>query len=157
MRLRENKRLSVNLLCVVVFRWIQVGSAGVAVFSLLFFLTTPCRVHRTGMPTQTPLSEIWLHHIQQIWVAREGGKRERDTPWGPLISLLWPAPWLILCFLTQIVMPYLGEGRERKKRACDWRVWCGHWKEFSKFLPLPLKNEAGSGGRVDKNPREHCS
>lgn len=30
---------------------------------------------------------------------------------------------------------------ERKKWACDWRVWCGHWKEFSKFLPLPLKEQ----------------
>lgn len=111
MRRRANKR-SVHLLCAIVFRWIQVGLAWVAVLSLLFFLTTQCRVHRIGLPSNTLVWNIWLHHFQQIRAERE---RERETPWGPPISLLLPAPWLFQSFPTQIVMPYLGEGREGKR------------------------------------------
>lgn len=50
-------------------------------------------------------------------------------------------------------------GKGKKKRACDWRVWCGHWEEFSKFLTLPLKERERIRRERDdeKNPREQCS
>lgn len=101
---------------------------------------TQCRVHSTevaGLTQQTPL---------KCYTSVERGSKRELRLSGPLISLLWPAPTLFLLFPPQIVIPYLGDGREGKNKTCDFRVWCGHWKEFSEFQPLPLKNKTGLGG-----------
>ena len=90
--------------------------------ALLLTFTTQCRVHCTRLPTsiqQTPLVwNIWLHHIQQREREREigrGWERERYAFRSSCFTL-WPAPSLFLLFPTQIVIPYLGEGREGKER-----------------------------------------
>lgn len=75
---------------------LQVNTGGVGCGCCVFTPLLPYNTVQTApyrnANTNTLVWNIWLHHIQQIWVAREGGRRERDTPWGPLISLLWPSP-----------------------------------------------------------------
>lgn len=93
----------------------------------------------------------WLHQIQQGEGARE------SYAFRSSCFRLWPAHFALSLFSpTQIVIPYLGEGRRGKKRACDERVWCGYWKEFSKFLPPPLRMRQGRRKkrkrRTDKYP-----
>lgn len=137
----ENKR-SLYLLCVVAFWWMQVGLVWrCCVSALLLPLqhSAECTVQKwQDQAKQTPL---------KCYTSVERGSKRELRLSGPLISLLWPAPTLFLLFPPQIVSPYLGDGREGKNKTCDFRVWCGHWKEFSEFHPLPLKNKMGLGGQ----------
>lgn len=125
------------------------GLGGGALTQLLPYNTVQSAPYRTAN-INTFVWNIWLHHLQQIRAERE---REKERGRYALRSSYFT---LITRPLALSVFPYSNCNalfRRRtggKKRACDWRVWCGHWKEFSTFLALPQKNETEYGGRVDK-------
>lgn len=76
-----------------------------------------------------------------------------------LVFHSWARP-LILFVFPHWKCNALFRRRTRWKRIpCDWKVWCGQWKEFPEFLqPLP-KNVSGLRGTegVIIKSSTHCS
>lgn len=146
MKLREmNEAKSVYLLYLVAFRWVKV--------SLVFLLFLSFQ-HSSECTANTLVWDIWLHHFKQKEGVRE---RERHTHSGPLISLYDPPLCSSSIFPTQIVIPYLGEGREGKRdhvtagfgvvterNSPDFSL--RHWLEW-----IERKQGGGGGGGMIKS------
>ena len=166
MRSKKQQKRSADLLCVV---WTsggyRRGSVGLLLLLLLllrsrssssFYNTVQSALYKTANinTANTPrLKYMTSPHSTESRGRERERERERERyAFRSSCFTLWPAPSLFLLFPTQIVIPYLGEGRERKERErhVTGGAWCGHWKEFSRFLPRPQKNETGLGGRDDK-------
>ncbi len=131
---------SVDLLCVVAFRWVQVGLAFSCCVTapLLPYNSVQSALNRTANinTADTLVWNIWLHQIQQKKQEREREGMERDGDRYAFRSSYFtprPAPLLLLLFLTQIVIPYLGEGRKGKRGHVTWEFGVVTEKNSSNF------------------------
>lgn len=90
---------------------------------------------------QTPPSE--LYDFTTFCRERE---QERERRLRVLFFHSMTRPWALSLFPLSNCNSLFRRRTERKNRACDVRAWCGHWKEFSKFLSPPLEEKTGLGG-----------
>lgn len=88
----------------------------------------------------TLVCNVWRH---QIWARR----KEAEIRLEFLLFHFWTRPLILFLFPHSKCNALFRRRTGRKRSPCDWRVWCGQWKEFPEFLHLPLKNVTGSGGR----------